>query len=177
MKLSHMAVLALLPLAACANSAPPAPMPMAMPVQPTVSAQDQSFAAAMAGSDMFEIQSSQLALTKSPNARVKAFAQRMIDDHTKTTQQMMTLAQGKTIALPTSVEPAMQQKLDSLQVARPGAFDRIYDSQQIASHKMAIQVLQTEISSGTDPDLKMMAQTVLPIVQDHLKMAVALHGR
>jgi putative membrane protein len=176
MKISHMAVLALLPLAACASNPPP-PAPMAMPVQPTVSAQDTAFATAMAGSDMFEIQASQMALTKSPNPRVRAFAQRMIDDHTKTTQQMMALAQGKSIALPTALGLPMQQKLDVLQAASRRTFDREYDSQQVAAHKMAVQTLQTEIGAGTDPDLKMFAQNTLPIIQDHLKMATALRGR
>src|ERR1700759_2325384 len=47
----------------------------------------QDFVTEAAQSDMFEIQSSKLALN-SADAPTKAFAQQMIDDHTKTTDEL-----------------------------------------------------------------------------------------
>jgi putative membrane protein len=47
----------------------------------------QDFVTEAARSDMFEIQSSKLALN-SADARTKEFAQKMIDDHTKTTDEL-----------------------------------------------------------------------------------------
>jgi putative membrane protein len=44
-------------------------------------------------SDMFEVQSSRLALEKSNNSQIKQFAQKMVDDHTKVSNEMKSMAQ------------------------------------------------------------------------------------
>ena len=47
-------------------------------------------------SNLFEIQSNQLALQKSQNEQVKKFAQMMVDDHTKAGEQLKsTLSTAK----------------------------------------------------------------------------------
>src|SRR6476620_9972857 len=51
----------------------------------------QDFANKVAISDMFEIQSSQLALTKQPDADTKPFAEKMISDHQKTSSELKAL--------------------------------------------------------------------------------------
>src|SRR3954452_3520773 len=55
-----------------------------------------------ANSNMFEIQSSQLALTKTQDKRLRDFAQRMITDHTQAGDKLKAAAQGQTI--PTSLD-------------------------------------------------------------------------
>ena len=47
-----------------------------------------------AASDMFEIQSSQLARSRAQNPAIREFAQMMIDHHTQTTQQLRAAAQA-----------------------------------------------------------------------------------
>jgi putative membrane protein len=51
----------------------------------------QDFVNKVAISDMFEIQSSQLALTKQPDADTKPFAEKMISDHQKTSSELKAL--------------------------------------------------------------------------------------
>ena len=48
----------------------------------------------VASSDMFEMESSRLALEKAKNDQVKQFAQRMMQDHQKTSHELMALMQG-----------------------------------------------------------------------------------
>jgi putative membrane protein len=60
--------------------------------QPAPSAQD--FVDKVAISDMFEIQSSQLALSKQPDMDTKPFAQRMVTDHQKTSKELKSLVDG-----------------------------------------------------------------------------------
>jgi putative membrane protein len=38
-------------------------------------------------------------------------------------------------------------------------------------------LLQQEIQSGTDPDVKAFAQKTLPVIQEHLRMAQQLQGQ
>ena len=181
MKVTHLALLALLPLAAC-NSNPVDPFaatrPQPIPANPTASSQDQNFVALSAQSDQFEMQTSQLALQKSRRPAIRAFAQRMIDDHMQTTGQLTALAQqkGMTIPGPETLDPVLQQKLATLQAANR-TFDRDYIAAQISNHQSAIQVAQTEISGGQDPDVKALAQNTLPIIQAHLRSAQQLRAR
>jgi putative membrane protein len=76
----------LLATAAFAQTTRTPPTPQSAPArtgatQPPPSAQD--FVNKIAISDMFEIQSSQLALSKEPDSDTKPFAQRIVVDHQK----------------------------------------------------------------------------------------------
>ena len=176
-KLAPWALLAFLPLAACnTNSTNPFAQTVPQPVPPTVFAQDQSYAFQAAGSDMFEIQSSQLALQKSRSLAIRRFAQRMIDDHTMTSQKLQAIATQKGIALPTDLDPTLAQKMTDLNSATRG-FDRLYVADQVSGHRDALQNNQVEVRDGQDPDLKMAAQDALPIIQNHLTLAQRLRAR
>lgn len=129
-----------------------------------------------AASDAAEIQTSQLALQKARSPRVKAFAQRMIDDHTKTTQQLMQIAQSKGVTPDATLNTVQQQALDRLKAARPAAFDRDYLRFQVSNHDDAVTAFQNEVSMGQDAELKAFAQQTLPIIQQHLEMARRLSG-
>ncbi|WP_425145091.1 DUF4142 domain-containing protein [Deinococcus sp.] len=59
----------------------------------TLNNPDFQFAQAATGSNLFEIQSSQLALTHSTSAPVRAFAQMLIADHTNAQTQLASLSQ------------------------------------------------------------------------------------
>ncbi|HYZ62927.1 MAG TPA: DUF4142 domain-containing protein [Acetobacteraceae bacterium] len=169
--------LALLPLAAC-NPNPSTPMASTVPMPqtlPNVSAQDQNFVQQAATSDMFEIQSSRLALQRSRNPGVRAFAERMIADHTKSSQQLAAMAQAKGVVLPTALDPEQQRMIAAMENTRR-SFDQEYIRQQVAGHQVAQTAYQTEINSGYDADLRGFAQATLPIVQDHLVTAERMRG-
>lgn len=162
----------LLPLAAC-NPNPSTPMQSTVPLPqtlPTVSAQDQNFVNLAATSDMFEIQSSRLALQRSRNPATRRFAQRMIDDHTQSSQRLAALAQAKGIVLPTGLDPEQQRMMAAIDNTRR-IFDQEYFRQQGMAHAGAVQVYQTEIANGYDADLRGFAQQTLPVIQEHLSMA------
>jgi putative membrane protein len=164
--------LALLPVAACSSSPPPVTA-APVPVPPPLASVDQTFVNAAASSDATEIQTSQLAATKARSARIKTFAAKMVTDHTATTQQLTTLVQGKGA----TVSPAADQDLQTkLTADKPRAFDRDYINAQIAGHKAAVKLFQDEIANGQDTDVKSFAQTTLPTIQQHLKLAQQIAG-
>ena len=76
----------------------------------------QEFVNKVAISDMFEIQSSRLALTKQPDKDTKPFAEKMVRDHQKTSNELKSLVDsGKVKAkLPTALDSEHQQMLDEL---------------------------------------------------------------
>ncbi len=173
--------LALFPMAACtSNNVTPmaATVPEPAAAAPTVNPVDQQFAMQAAASDKFEIESSQVALQKSHNRRVREFAQRMIDAHTQTTQQLTQIASSKGMAMQPVLQPDQQKMLSDLQGMNGGrAFDRAYLNDQVTGHSAAVTLFQNEIANGQDPQIKAFAQQTLPTIQDHLRMARSLGGR
>ncbi len=153
-----------------------APLGPALAAAP-VSAQDQTFVKQAAIGGMAEVQEGQLAVSKASAPDVKQFGQHMIDDHTPNNQELMTLAQQKGITPPAALDPKHSKQAAALQKKSGAAFDRAYIKGQVAGHQEMASVMQTEIQSGTDPDLKAFAQKTLQVVQEHLQMAQQLQAK
>lgn len=125
--------------------------------------------------NMFEIQSSRLALEKSKDDRIKQFAQRMTDDHTKAGEQLDRLVQGDRGS--GSLEPQHAQMLQQLQGASGSEFDRLYVQMQTQSHQQTVDLFESYARNGEDAQLKQFAEQTLPTLQDHLRTIQQLQGR
>jgi putative membrane protein len=136
----------------------------------------QDFVTKVAISDMFEVESSKLALDKQPDQDTKPFAEQMVKDHTKTTGELTALVRsGKVKAnLPTALDAEHQKKLDELKGLSGKAFDTAYDQAQLKGHQDAVALFQSYANSGDNPDLKTWASTTLPHLKEHLQMAEKL---
>jgi putative membrane protein len=163
-------------LAACASrpaEPPPPSAPMHDPNDPLFA---PGFLAQAGSGDQFEIQSSQLALTASSNAAVRAFANQMIADHTQMSQQMAAAATaGGITPPPPALLPAQQAMLDQLRAAGTGAsFDMAYQQAQVAAHQNALTLFQNYSASGDNASIKAAASGAIPRIQMHLQQAQAL---
>jgi putative membrane protein len=121
---------------------------------------------------MFEIDSSKIAATKSSNGDVKAFAQRMISDHTKAAEELKTVAKsaGDKYVLPTALDPDHQKMIDELNKADPSKFDATYVRMQTDAHKDAVALFGDYSKQGDEPKLREFAAKTLPVLQDHYDM-------
>ena len=133
------------------------------------------FAKEVAISDMFEIESSKLAEQKG-NALERSFAQQMVTDHTKTSDELKQLvSSGKVKAdLPGTLDSSHQSKLDNLKNASGKDFSSDFDSDQVSAHKDAVSLFERYAKSGDNADLKDWAGKTLPTLQHHLDMAEEL---
>ena len=128
-----------------------------------------------AASDLFEIQSSQLALTKAQNPAVRDFARMMVEHHTNTTNQLMSAAQASGMGMVTpQLMPMQQQMMTRLEAASGKAFDRTYMRQQVTAHEMALALHSNYAQNGDTPALKVVAAGAVPIVTQHLTQARTL---
>ncbi|MBU2341193.1 MAG: DUF4142 domain-containing protein, partial [Alphaproteobacteria bacterium] len=95
---------------------------------------------AMAGaSDLYEIESSRLALQRSTDAQVQQFARRMIDHHTETTNAVMEAARSAGLNPPApQLMPMQREMMDTLRSRDAASFDGAYLSQQRRAHQMAL---------------------------------------
>lgn len=129
----------------------------------------EDFVKEVAISDMFEIESSELAQTKS-NGPSKSFADHMIQDHTKTSTELKSKVAGK-MELPTALDSSHQSKLDKLKGLNGDDFTKQYNSDQVSAHKDAVHLFERYSKGGDNADLKSWAASTLPTLQSHLEMA------
>ncbi len=139
------------------------------------SAQDVQFVKQAAAGGIAEVQAGQLAASKAKNTGVQQFAHRMITDHTKVNDQLMSIAQSLGLTgVPTRPDPTDASAMAKLRRESGSRFERDYIRNQVAAHQRTIKLFQTEAQSGTNPELKHFAQQTLPTLQDHLSMAEQL---
>lgn len=171
-----MAFLAVISLGAAtavmADDAPAEPMKPSAVGKAIMSVSDKEFFPAAASAGMLEVETSKLALQTSQNADVKAFAQKMVDDHTKAADELKALAASKSITLPTSMSKHHQVMFDHLKDEKAGKeFDGAYQNIQVVAHKEAVTLFSKASTDSKDPEVKAWAAKTLPTLQHHGAMA------
>lgn len=125
--------------------------------------------------NLAEVSVSKLALKKSSNAKVKQFAQKMVDDHSKANDKLEGLRNGdKGYSISHEPDPDSQKNEDALSRLDGKDFDREYAKTMVADHEKAVAMFEVEIEKGSNPKLKAFAKQTLPTLKQHLKMAKAL---
>ena len=129
-----------------------------------------SFARKMAISDLFEIESSNLALDRSNNNEVKAFARTIAQNHAQSTAKLKDAYMKSAISdpLPNKLDQEHAQEMARLRGLPDAEFDYAYMLAQVEDHQQAINLLQTYSLKGDNPLLRMFATEALPTVQMHL---------
>ncbi|WP_019140184.1 DUF4142 domain-containing protein [Noviherbaspirillum massiliense] len=143
----------------------------------STAAQSSSFLASAFQDGAGEIALSRLALQKASDADVKAFAQRMIDDHTQANNEIRQLAQAKGITLPTTTSAEDQAALDRLSGLSGTIFDRTYMDHNVTVHDKDVTLFRQQALSATDADVRTLAGNILPALQVHLLAAKAINGK
>lgn len=123
----------------------------------------------LAHANLAEIETGKMALEKSQNAEVKKFAQKMIDDHTKSMKELQKLAQSKGATLPTETDVQHRTIATALKALSGDTFDSQYISRVgVGDHERTVELLQKTQKEAKDADLKGYAQKTLKTVQQHL---------
>jgi putative membrane protein len=183
-------VLALLPLAlvlpaqaqmgndasapATSTNAPAATSDLPSGNQDLVKHSDRSFVVKIAEGSTNEVALSRLADTHASSDDVKAFAQMMVNDHTKLNTQLSTLAASKGIDIQEAVEKGQKKGYESLDKKSAADFDKAYIKDMVKGHKETADLLKTEAADSKDSDLAQFATQTLPTVLDHLQKAEAI---
>jgi len=141
-----------------------------------MAAQDHNFLMDAAMGGMMEVELGRVAAQQGTSEAVKTFGQRMVDDHSKANQELMNLAQGKGITLPTELDAKHRESVTKLSAMTGANFDREYTKMMVSDHRKDVSEFEKESTRGTDADLKEFATKTLPTLQEHLKMAEALPG-
>lgn len=139
---------------------------------------DRSALVKMAEANMAEIATGKLALAKASNPEVKAYAQRMVDEHTKSLAEVQALAQAKGVELPKDLSVKHKAKSTMLEALSGDIFDRTYIKQSgRRDHRTTHEQLRESMDKIKDPDIKALAMKMRPIVEQHLLAADELIAR
>ena len=130
--------------------------------------------------DTVDIDYGKLAVKKTDNAEVKAFAETMIRDHTAVNEKAAALA--KKISLTPeasetskSLESNGHKELATLKKMDGTEFDKAYVDNEVSYHEAVIGVLNsTLIPNAKNADLKALLESGKPIFESHLEHAKQL---
>jgi putative membrane protein len=142
----------------------------------TLGSADRQFMTRAAMMDMAEIQTGRLAVSQGASESVRQFGQRMIDDHTRTSQQLMQLASGAGFTPPQTLDAKHQAAAAKLSGLTGAEFDRAYMKQMVKDHQEAVSLYQRQSTRGSMTDLRAFASATLPALQEHLSMARSMAG-
>lgn len=125
-------------------------------------------------SNLTEINTSRLALQKSTNARVRAYAQEMITHHTQAQAELNALAAAKGVKL--TDKPGADQRLqyNRLTTLSGAAFDAAYKNVQVGGHQMTLDLIETYRTVAKDQQAAAYAAKTQPVVARHLAEAKTL---
>ncbi|WP_313032930.1 DUF4142 domain-containing protein [Massilia alkalitolerans] len=162
------------PAAAAAAGAPAAPASTASKLDRS----DRKLLEMMAEANIAEINAGKLALSKASNPEVKAYAQRMVDEHSKTLAEVQALAQAKGVELPKELTVKHKAKGAMLEALKGDIFDRTYMKQSgRRDHRVTHEQLRDNMDKIKDPDIKALAMKMRPVVEQHLMAADELIAR
>lgn len=128
-----------------------------------------SFAAQAESSNMFEIESSKLALKQAKSSQVKNFAEQMIKDHTKAGKRMEQTLKKEGMKPAKALTAKHEALLQQLEGTSGAEFDAAYVTAQTQAHMEAVSLFRSYASDPDDKALGAFAKKTLPTLQKHLE--------
>jgi len=191
------AAITALALAACSDSgsnagqdlANPGDSPMANTVQ-DMAAGPVGMASAMTANspedyvrlaaigDLYEVEAGRIAATRATRDDVKAFANMMVEHHTKNTEDLKKVLSDNTINItpPTQLDNRRAGMIQNLRAAEDDAFDMVYLHQQLAAHLEAQTLHGRYAEDGDNVPLRTAATLTKPVVDGHLERVKEIGG-
>jgi putative membrane protein len=138
-----------------AQNAPPG----AAMQQPAAS--DRQFLEQMLPLNDFEIRLGQLAAERGSTPELRAKGKKMLDNHRQLGGQLQQYASRFGVTAPSQPSAAQQAELDKLAALSGPAFDSAFQRTIDDAHAQARSLFENQVSSGSDPGLKALAEEKL----------------
>jgi putative membrane protein len=143
----------------------------------TLSVADQAFVTQATYGSLAEVTLGEMAMQRASSPEVRAFGQRMVNEHSQAGAELADLAEVKGMSPPTSPDPGRTAIAEALGALEGAEFDRQYLQHQMAEHEVAVALYRREASSGTDQDMRSFANRWLPVLQDHTAQIASMMTR
>jgi|SRR5581483_7110222 len=145
-----------------------------------VSSKDKKFIENAAAGGIVEVNLGKLASEKASMDDVKQFGQKMVDDHTKASEELKQLAQSKSVDLKDGEENGTKEaQKTSVKLSKNNgaAFDKAYIDDMVDDHEKDVKEFEKASKDAEDADVKAWAAKTLPTLQMHLQMAKDLQEK
>jgi putative membrane protein len=120
--------------------------------------------------NLFEIEGSKVALTKTKNDKIKAFANLMVTDHTGAGAKFkQAVADAKLTPPAEKLDAKHQSLLDDLKKKDGTAFDTAYVKAQHEGHVETVALFEAYAKGGDNARMKQFANEMLPTLKAHLE--------
>ena len=139
--------------------------------------EDKEFVTKAGMAGLYEVQTGNLALQKASSADVKAFAQRMVTDHSNANAELTRLATVKGVALATEIAGEHKDAVQHLSTLSGAEFDKAYMQHMVPDHATAVADFEKAATSATDVDVKGWAVKTLPVLKEHAQLAKDVAGK
>jgi putative membrane protein len=143
---------------------------------------DAQIAEIVVVANQVDITAGKLAESKATNPDVKAFAERMVTDHTavnKSATDLVTKLHVTPEASPTSdsLKKGGADNVAALKKLSGAAFDKAYIDHEVPYHEQVLSALdKTLIPDASNAELKALLVKVRPAFEDHLEHAKKLQA-
>jgi putative membrane protein len=132
--------------------------------------QDKMFLRSAAEGGIAEVKLGQLAAQKGSSDDVKAFGQKMVDDHTKLNLDIARIADSMGVMLPKSMNKEDQAEYDKLNALSGNDFDIEYLTFMVKDHHKDLHAFRIEAASPADPTLHDAVVKAQSIIHEHTVM-------
>jgi putative membrane protein len=136
-----------------------------------LSSSDKKFIEKAAQGGAAEVQLGKLAAQKAQNPDVKQFGERMAKDHAAANDKLQQIASQKGVTPPADLDSSSKREYDKLSKLSGAQFDQEYMKTMVSDHEKDVKEFQSEAKSAKDPEVKNFAQSTLPTLEEHLKLA------
>lgn len=142
-----------------------------------LSPDDKEFVTKAGIGGLAEVQMGNLGLSKASSADVKAFAQRMVTDHSNANAELAQLATAKGVALATELDADHKAAFDHLSSLSGAEFDKAYMKHMVEDHEKDVAEFDKASTTAGDSDLKAWAGKTLPTLKEHLELAKSVSSK
>lgn len=123
-----------------------------------------------------EVAAGREAAQRAADQEVRAFGQKMVDDHTKANNELKAIAERHNVELPVSPMPEQTAAMDRMRNVENTAFDAMYMRQMVEDHDKTIALFERG-ANVEQADVKAFAQKTLPVLRQHAEHARQLNAR
>jgi putative membrane protein len=132
--------------------------------------EDKQFLHKASEGGVAEVELAKLALQKSSNDGVKAFAQKIIDDHTSLNDSMKPIAESLGVLPAKRMSKTDQAEYDKLNALSKDDFDKAYITCMVKDHRQDLHEFREEAATAEDPALKDASMKGARVIHRHLGM-------
>jgi len=149
-------------------------MPKDVTNQSKVDTEEAAFMKKAAVGGMMEVDLGKIA-QKSTNPKVKAFADQMVNDHTKANTELKALAAKSGIVLPAEYPEEEKAHMDMMKTMTGAAFDKHYIAMMVTDHDKTVALFKGAETSQ-DKGVSDFVKKTLPVITAHFEKAKAIQA-